>query len=142
MFSTIRADGGRRGSSRIRSAALFAVAAFLASGLDARAQQNDSILKQAFKVLGFATDVAPPVDFVGKTRPPGDLDYVPVFQPPPEPSRAPMKSTDLKAVQSDLDGVEKQHNVLRQGFPPAVKALAEQQAAKKKPSSSATGPQQ
>ena len=99
-------------------------------------------MKQAFKVFGFATDVAPPLDFVTKTRPTGDLDYIPVFQPPPEPSRPTLKTDELKAVKSDLDSVGKQHDTLRQGFPPAAKALAEQQAAQKKPNSNAPGAQQ
>ena len=72
-------------------AGLLAVAALLASGPEVYAQQQDSILKQAFKVFGFATDVGPPADFVDKTRPSGDLDYIPVFQPPPEPTRPALK---------------------------------------------------
>ncbi|HEY4807014.1 MAG TPA: hypothetical protein VIH81_04595, partial [Roseiarcus sp.] len=109
---------------------------------DVYAQQQDSILKQAFKVFGFATDVAPPLDFVTKTRPTGNLDYIPVFEPPPEPSRPSLKTDELKAVKSDLDSVGKHHDTLRQGFPPAAKALAEQQAGQKKPSSNAPGAQQ
>ena len=50
-------------------AGVLALAAFVPSSFDAYAQQQDSILKQGFKIFGFATDVAPPVDFVNKTRP-------------------------------------------------------------------------
>ncbi len=96
-------------------------------------------MKQAFKVFGFATDVAPPADFVNKTRPGGDPDYIPVFQPPPEPARPALKTDELKAVKSDLDAVGKQHDALRQAFPPAAKAMAEQQAAQKKPKSKRPG---
>jgi hypothetical protein len=99
-------------------------------------------LKQAFKVFGFATDVGPPADFVSKTRPLSDPDYVPVFQPPPEPARPTLKDDELKAVKSDLDAVGKHHDTLRQGFAPAAKALAEQQAAQKKPKSTAPSAQQ
>ena len=82
-------DAAPRGS---RLAGLLALAALFASGSDVYAQQQDSILKQAFKVFGFATDVAPPADFVNKTRPAADPDYIPVFQPPPEPARPALKS--------------------------------------------------
>ena len=99
-------------------------------------------MKQAFKIFGFATDVAPPVDFVNKTRPGSDPGYIPVFQPPPEPARPTLKTDELKAVKSDLDGVGKQHDAIRQAFPPAAKAMAEQQAAKKKPNSKVPAPQQ
>ncbi len=142
MVCTICAESAARGPRRIALAGLLALAALFASGSSVCAQQQDSILKQAFKVLGFATDVAPPPDFVAKTRPSGDLNYIPVFQPPPEPARPSLKSDQLKALKGDLDGVEKQHDTLRQGFAPAAKALAEQQAAKKKPSSNAPGAQQ
>ena len=87
MFCTICAESAGRGPRRIALAGLLALAALFASGSSVYAQQQDSILKQAFKVFGFATDVAPPPDFVTKTRPSGDLDYIPVFQPPPEPAR-------------------------------------------------------
>ena len=139
MVCTICAE--RAGPRRIALAGLLALATLFASGSSVYAQQQDSILKQAFKVLGFATDAPPPADFVAKTRPSGDLNYIPVFQPPPEPARPALKTDQLKAVKSDLDGVEKRHDTLRQGFAPAAKALAEQ-AAQKKPSSDAPAAQQ
>jgi hypothetical protein len=142
MFCTIRGAGAGRGPRRIAPAGLLALAALFASGSGVCAQQQDSILKQAAKIFGFATDVAPPADFVSKTRPTGDLDYIPVFQPPPEPARPVLKNEELKAVKGDLDGVQKQHDSLRQAFPPAAKAMAEDQAAQKKPSSNAPGAQQ
>jgi hypothetical protein len=142
MVCTICAESAGRGPRRIALGGLLALAMLFASGSSVYAQQQDSILKQAFKVLGFATDAAPPPDFVTKTRPSGDLNYIPVFQPPPEPSRPAMKKDELKSVKGDLDGVQKQHDTLRQGFAPAAKAMAEQQAAQKKPSSNAPGAQQ
>jgi hypothetical protein len=142
MFCTICADGAGRPLRRIAVAGPLALAALVACGSEVYAQSQDSILKQAFKVFGFATDVAPPLDFVGKTRQSADPDYVPVFQPPPEPARPPLKSDELKALRSDLDGVGKQHDTLRQSFPPAAKAMAEQQAAQKKPNPSAPAAQQ
>jgi hypothetical protein len=94
-------------------------------------QEQDNIFKQGAKLLGFATDVAPPADFVQKSRPSGDLDYLPIFQPPPEPSRPAMKSDDLKKMKVDLDALEKAHNALRQAYPPATKALSDQVAKQK-----------
>jgi hypothetical protein len=137
MFCTICAERAGPGVGRIGLAGLLALAALFASGSGVYAQQQDSILKQAFKVLGFATDVAPPADFVNKTRPGAEPDYIPVFQPPPEPARPTLKTDQLKAMKSDLDAVGKQHDTLRQGFAPAAKAMAEQQAAQKKPKSNA-----
>jgi hypothetical protein len=135
MFCTICDERAGSGVGKIAVAGLLALAALFASQSEVYAQQQDSILKQAFKVFGFATDVGPPADFVTKTRPPSDPDYIPVFEPPPEPARPTLKNDELKAVKSDLDAVGKQHNTLRQGFAPAAKALAEEQAAQKKPKS-------
>jgi hypothetical protein len=142
MFCTICAERAGPGVGRIASAGLIALAAFFACGSGVYAQQQDNIFKQAFKVFGFATDVAPPADFVNKTRPGAEPDYIPVFQPPPEPARPTLKNDELKAVKSDLDAVGKQHDAIRQGFPPSAKAMAEQQAAQKKPKSDAPGAQQ
>jgi hypothetical protein len=142
MFCTICAERAGPGVGRIASAGLIALAAFFACGSGVYAQQQDNIFKQAFKVFGFATDVAPPADFVNKTRPGAEPDYIPVFQPPPEPARPTLKNDELKAVKSDLDAVGKQHDAIRQGFPPSAKAMAEQQAAKKKPKSDAPSAQQ
>jgi hypothetical protein len=142
MFCTICADRARPGVGRTALAGFIALAALFASGSDVYAQQQDSILKKGFKVFGFATDVAPPADFVTKTRPGADPDYIPVFQPPPEPARPTLKTDELKAMKSDLDAVGKQHDTLRQGFAPAAKAMAEQQAAQKKPKATVPSAQQ
>jgi hypothetical protein len=50
-----------------------------------------------------------------------------------------LKTDQLKAMKSDLDAVGKQHDTLRQGFAPAAKAMAEQQAAQKTPKPKAPG---
>jgi hypothetical protein len=139
MFCTNCAERAGPGGVRHTLAGVFALAALFASGSDVCAQQQDSVLKQAFKVFGFATDVGPPADFVSKTRPGADPDYIPVFQPPREPARPTLKTDELKAMKSDLDAVGKQHDTLRQGFAPAAKAMAEQQAGQKKPKSKAPG---
>ena len=130
MFGMIRREGDGRALAAIAAVGLLALAALAASGSASFAQ--DSLLKQGAKLLGFATDVAPPADFVQKSRPPGDVDFIPVFQPPPEPARPALKDTDLKALKGDLDAVQKQADALRRAFPPAAKAIAEQEAAKKK----------
>jgi hypothetical protein len=142
MFCTNRRETVGREGRRVAAAGLLALAAFVASSVDVYAQQQDSVLKQAAKIFGFATDVVPPVDFVTKTRPGSDPGYIPAFQPPPEPARPKLKSDELKAVQSDLDGVGKQHDALRQALPPAAKAMAEEQAAKKKPNAKVPAAQQ
>ena len=98
----------------------------------ATAQQADSPLKSVMKMMGFATDVAPPADFVAKSRPNGDVDYIPIFQPPPEPARPVLTDKELKTTQGALDSIEKGHDAVRQAFPPAAKAMAEQQAAAQK----------
>ena len=149
MFCTIRAGRDGVGPGRIAAAGLFALAALAASAHAGRAQeqgnilqQGNNVLKQGAKLLGFATDVAPPADFVVKSRPASDLDYIPVFQSPPEPALPALKDIDLKAVKSDLDALQKKHDELRQAYPPAAKALAEQEAAKKKPKTNAPDAQQ
>jgi hypothetical protein len=142
MFCTIRAQRNRHGSRQFASAGLIALAALIASAQAGRAQEQDSIFKQGAKLLGFATDVAPPQDFVVKSRPASDPDFIPVFQPPPEPARPALKDIDLKAVKSDLDALQKKHDTLRQAYPPAAKALADEEAAKKKPKTNAPDAQQ
>ena len=127
---------------RKRTAARWAAAAIVAFGwtLAASAQQADSPLKNVMKFMGFATDVAPPADFVEKSRPQKAPDYIPIFQPPPEPAKPVLKDKELNALKGDLDSVEKRADAARQGFPPAAKAVAEQkqaQAKKAKPASPA-----
>ncbi len=148
MNCTIRAERERRWRRRVASVGFVALAAFVVSGHAGRAQQQndilkqgDAILKQGAKLLGFATDLAPPADFVAKSRPATDPDFIPVFQPPPEPAAPALKDDDLKAVKSDLDALQKKHDALRQGYPPAAKALAEAEAAKKKPKTNVPNPQ-
>ncbi|HEY1780989.1 MAG TPA: hypothetical protein VGG79_11245 [Roseiarcus sp.] len=125
MFCIICAPSPARGPRKTLLAGFLALASLFALEPEVHAQQQDSILKQAAKIFGFATDVGPPADFVDKTKPSGDLDYIPVFQPPPEPKRPALKKDQLKAMKGDLDGIEKEHNTLRQAFPPAAKALAD-----------------
>jgi hypothetical protein len=142
MFCTIRAERHRHRPGRFAAPGLVALAALVASAQAGKAQEQDNVFKQGAKLLGFATDVAPPADFVQKSRPAGDLDFVPVFQPPPEPARPALKDTDLKTLKGDLETVQKQADAVRRAYPPAAKAIAEQEAAKKKQQSNAPNPQQ
>jgi hypothetical protein len=116
---------------------VLACAAVCAWGSPSLAQQPDSMLKKAAKTLGFATDVGPPADFVIKSRPHNDPDYIPVFQPPPEPARPVLNAKDLAALKGDLDSVEKRDDAVRKAYPPAAKAVAEEQAARNKAKSKA-----
>jgi hypothetical protein len=106
------------------------------------AQEVDGVLKGAAKALGFATDVGPPADFVVKSRPNGEPDYIPLFQPPPEPARPVLNAKELGALKGDLDSVQKRNDAIRQAFPPAAKAVAEEQAAQKKAKAKAPAAQQ
>jgi hypothetical protein len=149
MFCTIRARRDGPGPGRIAAAGFVALAALAASAHAGQAQeqgnilqQGDHILKQGAKLLGFATDVAPPADFVAKSRPADNPGFIPVFQPPPEPARPALKDDALKAMKSELDALQTKHDALRQAYPPAAKALAEQEAAKKKPQTNAPNAQQ
>ncbi len=95
------------------------------------AQQGDSPLKSVMKAMGFATDLAPPADFVLQSRPNGDLEYIPVFQPSPEPARPALSDKQLQAVKGDLDSVQKRDDAIRQAFPPAARAIAQEAAARR-----------
>jgi len=115
----------RRAIRRAAAAALLIGAASIA-----HAQQADSPLKNVMKMLGFATDPPQPQDFVVQSRPKTEPDYIPVFQPPPEPVRPVLKDKDLGKLKGDLDSIEKRDDAIRRGFPPAVKAAADEAKAK------------
>lgn len=99
-MSRARARGIASASVRIGIAFAAGVCLWASASL---AQQSDSPLKSAMKLLGFATDVAPPADFVLQSRPKGDLDFIPIFQPPPEPAKPALNDKELKAVKGDLE---------------------------------------
>src|SRR5271165_1554452 len=111
-------------------AATLAAACGLATA--AAAQQAANPVKSVMKILGFATDVPEPQDFVANSRPEKEPDYIPIFQPPPEPARPALKDKELGALKGDLDSVEKRAGAARAAFPPAAKATAEAEAARKK----------
>lgn len=105
------------------------------------AAAQDSPLKSVAKIFGFATDAGPGADFVEKSRPGKEPEYIPVFRPPPEPAKPIMTDKQLNALRGDLDSTEKSHDALRAGFPPSAKAVAEE-AAKKNAAAKTTPPRQ
>ena len=114
------------------SGILLVCACFCAGAPAASAQQADGPLKSVAKLFGFATDVNPPADFVIQSRPAKEGNYIPIFQPPPEPKKPVLNDKQFKAMKGDLDSVEKRDDGLRAGFPPAAKAVAEAKAAEQK----------
>ena len=123
-------------ATRAKTVWAMALAVAFGSASAAAAQQADNPFKSVMKVLGFATDPPPAQDFVVKSRPEKEPDYIPVFQPPPEPAKPVLKDNEVKALKGDLNSVEKRADAARAAFPPAAKAVAEAQAqaaAKKTP---------
>jgi len=118
----------------MRASGIVVACACLCFGAAASAQEahSDGPLKSVMKFLGFATDVQPSADFVEKSRPAKEGDYIPIFQPPPEPQRPALNDKQLNAMKRDLNSVEQRHDALRSAFPPAAKAVAEAKAAEQK----------
>lgn len=125
----------------------FALAVGLAIALaaapgSARAQANtppvmadpsDSPLKSLFKLGNFATDPAPPKDFVIKSRPvPDQQNYLPVHERPvtrPEKIYTPAQA---KAKEAELDQVRLVHDRLANRPSAALTAPPGSKAASKK----------
>jgi len=131
-----------RGRRRVPLGVIAIVIAFATS--QACAQDQESVVRSIAKQTGVATDVAPPADFVVKSRPAEPAGVVPVFGTPDEPSSKVLSPAQLKDMGAELDSAGKKHDVLRAGFGPSAKAVAEAKAAaaekakrKKKPSQEA-----
>jgi hypothetical protein len=92
---------------------------------------QDSPFRAIAKATGYATDVDPPPDFVLKSRPAVPTPPVSVFGTPGEPPSKIMSKKDLRAMDADLESAGKKHDVLRSGFAPSARAVAEREAAKK-----------
>jgi hypothetical protein len=97
----------------------------------APALAQDSPVRAIAKAAGYATDVDPPPDFVFKSRPAAPAAPVSVFGAPDEPPSKVMSKKDLKAMDGDLESAGKKHDVLRGGFAPAARAVAERESAQK-----------
>ena len=93
------------------------------------AQDQESVFRSIAKKTGVATDVDPPADFVVKSRPAEPSGPLPVFGMPDEPSSKVMTPRELRGMDAELDGAGKKHDVLRAGFAPSAKAVAEAKAA-------------
>ena len=104
------------------------------------ASAQDSPLKSVAKIFGFATDPTPAQDFVEKSRPAKEPDYIPIFRPPPEPAKPILNKSQFDALKGDLDSTEKSHDALRARFTPPQPAAADAGALKKKPAVKSTTP--
>jgi hypothetical protein len=113
--------------SRVLLRAAFAALAMAAGP----ALAQDSPVRAVAKATGFATDVNPPPDFVVKSRPAGPVAPMSVFSTPDDPPSRVMSRKEIRAMDADLDSAGKKHDVLRSGFAPSAKAVAEAEAAKK-----------
>lgn len=125
----------------------FVVAVALGATSPARPQDQDSALRSIAKKTGIATDVNPPADFVLKSRPAEPPGPMPVFGTPDEPPSKVQTPAQLRAMDTELDSAGKKHDVLRAGFGPSAKAVAEAKAEaaekakrKKKPTEAASKP--
>ena len=114
---------------RARVAGAAALAALTLAADPSLAQ--DSPFRAIAKATGYATDVAPPPDFVVKSRPAGPPAPMPVFTTPDEPPSRVMSKKEIRAMDADLESAGKKHDVLRSGFAPSAKAVAEAEAARK-----------
>ena len=54
----------------------------------------------------------------------------PSSRTPPEPPGKVKVAKEVKAIDSDLEAIAKQHDALRAAFPPSAKAVADAEAAK------------
>jgi hypothetical protein len=142
-FNVMCATLLRRGAARsIFAAALFAAPVLTTWGASSRAQEapaasppaqqapSDSPIKSVLKIVGFATDVAPPPKFVQQSRPAAPLPLIPVFAKPPEPPGKAQSAQEVQGVDNDLEAISKRDDALRSAFPPSAKAMAEAAAAK------------
>ena len=90
--------------------------------------QEDSPFRSLMKLGGFAAEPPPPADFVRAARPAGGD---PEMKLGVQKDRADKLKTpdELKALQSELEGVKPRHESLSRNFAPAAKAVTEQKAA-------------
>jgi hypothetical protein len=105
-----------RAAGSIRAA--FAFLAALACTVPAVAQDDkapgsDKPPSTILEQLKLKTDVGQMPDFVVKSRPPPDsLHYIPVGSPPPEPAAPVLSVDEIKAEESELDGLRDRHDRL------------------------------
>ena len=136
-----------RGAGCFLLGAFVVVVALGATPARAQDQDQESALRSIAKKTGIATDVNPPADFVLKSRPAEPPGPMPVFGTPDEPPSKVQTPAQLRAMDTELDSAGKKHDVLRAGFAPSAKAVAEAKAEaaekakrKKKPTAAAAKP--
>ncbi len=122
-------DNGKKVLVATLGAMLAAILCAGCASADADNPRDDSVLKKAAKVGGFATDVGPPADFVLKSRPQETEGYVPIFRPAFVHQNKAKTPAELKALETDFGAVQARHDSMRSAFPPAAKAVAERKAA-------------
>jgi hypothetical protein len=94
--------------------------------------------------IGIATDPHEPADFVVNSRPATEGDYIPIGRKETEHTVKVKTPAELKAMEAGFDAVKLRHDALRSTFAPAVKAVADAEAAKaakaakKRPTSTST----
>ena len=65
----------------------------------------------AIRNFKLRADPVEPAEFVRKSRPPEDqLQFIPIGAPKPEPATRPMTLDELRARETDLDGVRARHD--------------------------------
>jgi hypothetical protein len=88
------------------------------------------VAKTLAKKIGIATDPGEPADFVVNSRPATEGDYIPVGRKETEHTIKVKTPAEIKAMEADFDSVKVRHDALRSTFAPAVKAVADAEAAK------------
>jgi hypothetical protein len=101
-----------------------------ASVATAQDAQSDSAMKSVLKIVGFATDVKPPPDFVQQSRPAQAPALIPAFVKSPEPPGTAKSAKQVEDIDSEMEAISKKHDALRASFPPSAKAVADAAAAK------------
>lgn len=91
---------------------------------------SDSPIKSALKIVGLATDVGEPPDFVQKSRPAHPLPTIHPFAKPPEPPGTAKSANEVQDIDNDLESISKRDEALLATFPPSAKAVADAAAAK------------
>jgi hypothetical protein len=88
------------------------------------------VARTVARKIGIATDPHEPADFVVNARPATEGDYIPIGRKESEHTVKVKTPAELKAMEAGFDAVKTRHDALRSTFAPAVKAVAEAEAAK------------